>query len=464
MVQTPLKKLNELYRLKSEETLRDFFTFLSLQSISSEPDYKPEMMRCAEWLKTYIEKIGLTCELWPTSGNPTLFASWMEAGPDKPTFLIYNHYDVQPVDPLSEWLSPPFEPTIRNGEIYARGAQDNKGQCFYVLQGIKILLERDQRLPINIKLVIEGEEECGSHGITDILNERQEQLKADYLAIVDLGMKSSTQPALTLGLRGITTMDVEFIGANTDMHSGEHGGIAYNPIHALIETLAKLRDSSGKVSVPGFYDEVVALDPAELAQLAIDFSAGDYENLFAAKPYGGEKSFSPLERGWLRPTLEINGITGGYSGKGFKTVIPAKASAKISCRLVPNQNPEIIAERVATFIKANAPAGVETVVTLHPGGGLPMRSPASSKVVKAFSKAFEEVFEVPCQYILAGGSIPVTAKLALASNSEVVLFGLGLADDRIHAPNEHFGIDRLEKGALTMARGIELLGVDSANP
>ncbi len=451
--------LRKLYRQNSEEILRDYFTFLSFQSISSDPKYNGEMIRCVEWLKEYIQKIGFRfkCELWPTSGHPVLFASWMDAGPDKPTLLIYNHYDVQPVDPLNEWETPPFEPTIRNGEVYARGAQDNKGQCFYVLQALKLLFEKDRRLPINIKLCIEGEEECGSHGLSGILDKRKEQLKADYLAIVDLGMKSSTQPALTLGLRGITTMDVEFIGANCDMHSGEHGGIAYNPIHALIETLSKLRDSSGKVMVPGFYDEVLPLEPSELQQLAVDFNRTEYENLFDAKPLGGEKGYSPLERGWTRPTLEINGITGGYSGQGFKTVIPAKASAKISCRLVPNQVPEVIARRVADYIKKMAPEEVKVVVTLHPGGGSPLRSSLSSKVVKAFSKAFEEVYGVPCKFILAGGSIPITVELALASKSDVVLLGLGLADDRIHAPNEHFGIDRLEKGALAVARALELL-------
>ena len=364
---------------------------------------------------------------------------------------------MQPVDPLEEWLSPPFEPTIRNGEVYARGAQDNKGQCFYVLQALKILMERDGRLPLNVKLYIEGEEECGSNGLAAILPEREQELKADYLAIVDLGIRSPTKPSLTLGIRGIVTMDVEALGSTIDLHSGSHGGLAYNPIHALVETLAKLRDSSGKIAIPGFYAGVDEPNDENTRDLSLDFDEASYESLFGIKATGGERTLKPLERNWLRPTIEINGIHGGYTAAGFKTVIPAKAHAKVSCRLVPGQDPQKTGELVAKFLEYNAPEGVKINVQVHPGGGPSIRSSTSSQAAIAFAEAFAEIYKTPCEFILEGASIPITAKLALASGSELVLLGVGLQTDLIHAPNEHFGNDRLEKGCLMMARGMELL-------
>jgi len=458
MTQTSLDNLKKIYLKNQKEAIQDFFTFLKYESISTEPSYKPQVLACAKWLSGYIKQMGFQTETWETKGHPVIFGSWSKAGPDKPTLLIYNHYDVQPVDPLDEWKSPPFEPTIRNGEIFARGAQDNKGQCFYVLQALKILFEKEGRLPINVKLVIEGEEEAGSAGLASILPSKKMELKADYLAIVDLGIRTPTKPALTLGIRGIVTMDVEVQGSKTDLHSGSHGGIAYNPIHALVEILSKLRDASGKIAIPGFYDDVAELSKAERKELSLDFDPKQYEEMFGGKPTGGEKSFNPLERNWLRPSVEVNGISGGYAGAGFKTVIPAKAHAKVSLRLVPNQDPQKSARLVANFLEKNAPDGVSVKVTVHPGGGKPVHAKASSKVVKAFAEAFKEVYKTPCEFILEGASIPIVTELALASQSEVILLGIGLPDDLIHAPNEHFGVDRLEKGSLVISRSIELLG------
>lgn len=437
--------------------LKDYFTFLKFPSISSEPDYKQDMIDCAHWVIDYLKKIGFKTELWETSGHPVIFASNMQAGPDKPTLLIYNHYDVQPVDPLELWTTPPFEPTIRDGQVYARGAQDNKGQCFYTLHALKSLFEKHKTLPINIKLCIEGEEECGSVGLSEMLKIKQKELKADYLAIVDLGIPAPDVPSVTLGIRGIISMDLEVHGSKTDMHSGCNGGLLYNPIHALTEILAKLRDPSGKIAVPGFYDDALPLSEKERSQISWDFDPKKYQANFGVLPTGGEKNLSPLERNWVRPTLEINGITGGYSGAGFKTVIPAKASAKISCRVVPNQDPHKIGTLVAQFLEKNAPEGVQVKATVHHGGGKAVRSNPDSKVVQAFAKAFSEIFQKPCRFIFEGASIPIVTELAEASQSEVVLVGLGLADDQIHAPNEHFGIDRLEKGSAIMMRAIELL-------
>lgn len=452
-----VESLQQLYRRREKEIHEDYFTFLKFPSISSEPEYTPAMEQCVQWLSQYLQKMDFAVEIWQTPGHPTLFASNMSAGPDQPTLLIYNHYDVQPVDPLEAWLSPPFEPTVRNGQVYARGAQDNKGQCFYVLQALKLLQEKNGRLPINIKLCIEGEEECGSAGLQAVLEEKKTQLRADYLAVVDLGIPSLQKPAVTLGIRGILAMDVEAIGSHTDLHSGCHGGIAYNPIKGLIQTLSKLYDPSGSIAVPGFYDGIAPLSESDKKQLCLEFDPHAYEAMFGALPTGGEQHLSTLERNWLRPTLEINGITGGYAGAGFKTVIPAKASAKISCRLVPGQDPEKIAGLVAAFIQENAPPGITIKAHTHHGGGKAVRSRVDAVPVKAFAKAFSDVFDIPCQYVLEGASIPVVTNLAQAAASETVLLGLALPDDFIHAPNEHFGLDRLEKGALVVARGIELL-------
>jgi acetylornithine deacetylase/succinyl-diaminopimelate desuccinylase-like protein len=453
-----LGSLREHFKFEEKQALKDYFTFLGFQSISSEPSYKGHVEACAAWLMQYLQKMGFDTQLWPTSGHPVIFASNLKAGPEKPTLLIYNHYDVQPVDPLNEWLSPPFEPTVKEGQVYARGAQDNKGQCFYTLLALKALLGRDKELPVNIKLCIEGEEECGSQGLSKILSQKKKELKADYLAIVDVGLHEPTVPAVTLGVRGIVTMDVEVQGTNTDLHSGSHGGLAYNPIHALIEILAKTHNQEGQVAIPGFYDDVVTVSSKERSQLALEFDEKKYISIFGAPPTGGEKAYSPSERAWLRPTLEVNGIHGGYSGAGFKTVIPAKASAKVSCRLVPNQEPQKIAKLVAQFIESQAPKGIQVKVHIHPGGGKAVRANPQSEIVQAFAKAYSEVFQAPCEFIFEGGSIPVVTELAQASGSEVVLVGLGLADDKIHAPNEHFGLDRIEKGFLVIARTLELLG------
>jgi acetylornithine deacetylase/succinyl-diaminopimelate desuccinylase-like protein len=455
-----LADLKRVWAGMKEEALEDYYTFLRFESVSTDPQYKSQVRACADWLIDYIKKIGFKTELWETHGNPVIFASHLEAGPDKPTLLIYNHYDVQPVDPLNEWETPPFEPSERNGEVYARGAEDNKGQCFYVLQALKFLMQSGKPIPINIKLVIEGEEESASTNLVEVLQQknRQKQLKADYLAIVDMGLRNKDTPAVTLGVRGLVTMEVRLQGSSGDLHSGSHGGIVINPLHALVEMLSTLHDSQGRVTIPGFYDDIVPMDPKDLAKIALDFDAKKYEEMFGAKPTGGEKNFTPFERAWNRPTLEINGISGGYGGKGFKTVIPAKTLAKVSCRLVPNQDPHKVGELVAKHLKKIVNPGIKCEVEIYPGMGKAIRANPSSKVVEAFSAAYEELFQKPCECIFDGGSIPIVTMLAEASDSDVILLGFGLPDDQIHAPNEHFGVDRLEKGFLVMVRAIEILG------
>lgn len=455
--QIPLSNMCAWIESQRPEWLKDYFTFLSFPSISSEEEHKQSVLDCAQWLVNELKKLDFDIETWPTSGHPVIFASYNHAGPDRPTLLIYNHYDVQPADPLEEWNSPPFEPVLRNGSIYARGAQDNKGQCFYVLQSLKLLQDQMGSLPINVKLCIEGEEEIGSPGLAQLLSQKKEKLSADFLAIVDLGLRKANIPALTLGIRGIVTLDVEVQGSNVDLHSGSHGGIAFNPIHALVRLLSGLRDDQGRVTIPGFYENAVDMSLEERNSVSFHFDSDEYKQQTGALPTGGEVEYSILERAWIRPTLEINGIQGGYTGQGFKTVIPAKAHAKISCRLVPHQQPEKIGKLIAAHLKNHAPLGIQVSVNIHPGHGKAVRVSPHAKVVKCFAQAFEEVFGAPCEFIFEGASIPIVPELADACGGETILLGLGLTTDQIHAPNEHFGLDRLEKGILCMARALELL-------
>ena len=451
-----LKALEKTLRATSEEFVEDYFNFLRFASVSTDSSYDGETRSCAEWLREVLCAMGFTATLWETERHPIVFATHMKAGPSKPTVLLYNHYDVQPPEPLEEWQSPPFEPTIRQGQVFARGAQDNKGQCAYVLRALKLLLDRDGALPLNVKVCIEGEEEVGSGSLLALAEEKAEELKADHLIVPDFGLHAPGEPTITLGLRGITTMTVELNGASQDCHSGEHGGILYNPLRAMAELLAALYDPSGKVAVPGFYDDIEPLTLDEKEVIDFDFDAEEYGRLFGAEPVGGEKEFSPLERAWTRPALEINGLAGGYAGMGFKTVIPAKAIAKISCRLVPAQNPEKIMERVKAFLQAHTPAGMRLrIETDHGGAGV--RVSPFSPVVKAVSQAYEEVFGKPCRFVLTGGSVNVVRALAHICNGSAVMMGMGLPTDNIHAPNEHFGLDRLQQGALIIVRSLELL-------
>lgn len=437
-----------------EEELKEFFDFLRFASISSDPAYANDMHMCVEWLKERLEALPLKVEIWKNEGHPVLFATYMGAGPDQPTILLYNHYDVQPVDPLEAWHSPPFSPEVRHGEIYARGAQDNKGQCFYVLQALRKLFKENGSLPINVKWIIEGEEEIGSRHLPALLQSKQAELSADYLLIVDVGVAALDKPSVTLGVRGIITMELTCRGSSSDLHSGIHGGIVYNPSHALIELLASLRDHTGRINVPHFYDGVEEASKELIASCVEQFSAERYFLDFAARPTGGEKHLPPLARAWLRPTIEINGLSGGYSGTGFKTVIPAVASAKISARLVPHQDPATIAKSIQQFLLERAPEGIDVSFEVYPGMGEAVRADPHSALVKAFSSSYEHVFSVPCACCLDGGSIPITAVMQRVSGSTVLLVGLGLPTDHIHAPNEHFGVERLQKGALMIAQGL----------
>ncbi len=455
--QTDLSRLTRLYQASSEQMLKDYLTFLRFQSISSEPEFKFQVNDCALWLKQYLEDSRFQVELWEGEGFPVIFAQNMEAGPDKPTVLLYGHYDVQPVDPLELWETPPFDPVQKGDMVYARGAQDNKGQTMYVIAALRALAAAPEGLPVNVKLCLDGEEECGSSNLKAQLKSRATALKADYLAIVDLGMFDENNPTVSLGVRGMTALTVEVTGSDTDLHSGVHGGIVYNPNHALVEILAGLRDKSGRVTVPGFYDEVVELSNDIRDRLWSGIDSDTYEQVFGAKATGGEKDYPLIESASTRPTLEINGIGGGYAGDGFKTVIPAKAVAKISCRLVPNQDPDKIRQLLIDTIKELTPDGVTVDFPGIVEGGKPVRANPDSKIVKAVAQAYTEISGVQAGYHLEGGSVPIVADLVEATGAEPVMMGWGLIGDNVHAPNESFSLQRMQKGFITIARMLEII-------
>jgi acetylornithine deacetylase/succinyl-diaminopimelate desuccinylase-like protein len=445
------EQLKNWYQDHYEQILEDFFAFLSFPSISTDPHYKQDLRRTAEWLCNEMKKIGLEATLWETSGFPVVFGTYLKAGKDRPTLLIYHHYDVQPVDPLDLWKSDPFKPIIKKNQVYARGASDNKGQCFYSLTALKAFFELSQEINFNIKVFIEGEEESGGHGTTAVLQQKEAELKADHLLVIDFDIPNAFTPAMTLGMRGIVTLNIECANSSIDLHSGVHGGIALNPNRALATLLAGMWEKNGKVKVPHFYEDIVPLSQEFLSRVDMSFDREQYTRSFGVKAFCPEEGYSIKESNGLRPTLEINGMWGGYTGPGFKTVIPAKAYAKISCRLVPDQDPEKIARIITEYLKSQAPKGIEIQVEMH-HGAIAYRSLCDSFIVKTAALAYEEIFGKPCKYLFCGASIPIVVDLVRASEAEVAMIGVGLADDDIHAPNEHFSLDRFELGYLTIGR------------
>ena len=452
-----IPELKELYAECKTEVEKDFFDVLRLPSISTDQGHDEATLKTCEWVANYLRESGLEVEVWETPRLPVVFATWLGAGANTPTVLMYNHYDVQPVDPLDEWESDPFEPVVKDGEVYARGAQDNKGQMIYCLAAVRALMRRDGKLPVNLKFIVEGEEESKSVGLEKILPARKEQLKADVVLVADLDMANPTTPAVTLGMRGMIAINVELKGADGDLHSGMHGGIVYNPLHAMVEMLAKLRDERGRITVPGFYDDVAPLSDYERSQLSIEIDEDAYQETFGALTNGGERDFSAGERNKIRPTLEINGIHGGYGGPGTKTVIPARVEAKLTSRLVKGQDPQKILASLKSYLHELCPEGMEMNITDF-GAEPALRTAADVPVVAKVKEAHTEVFGNTCELRLSGGSIPIISKLGQAASADVVGLGLGLLDDNIHAPNEHFGLDRLELGFITMIRILQRIG------
>lgn len=445
-----LSELKTWYSKNKEIIHQDYFTFLKFPSVSTDPAYRKHIDAAASWVEGYLKNIGFKTQIWQTKFHPVVFASH-EVNPKRPTVLIYHHYDVQPTDPIEKWKSPPFEPTIRDGKVYARGASDNKGQCFYTLTALKALFELCNELDLNIKVFVEGEEECGSQGALEVLKSHQKELKADHILVVDGGLPAEGRPAITLGLRGIVTMEVTCLNSAIDLHSGIHGGIVLNPNRALVEMLSKLWDKKGKIAIPGFYKNVAKPTAKELKALQKIVDEKYLRKQFGIKAFKGEGGYSLWESNAIRPTLEINGISGGYTGAGFKTVIPSMASAKISCRIVPNQDPAEVAKSIASYLKKIAPKGLEvTVTTDH--SGKPVRSSPDTKIAHVCCDALTEVFGKPCGNILCGASVPLVADLAKACKGDAIVIGVSLDSDDFHAPNEHFSFQQLQQGFLMMGR------------
>jgi len=450
-----LKDLKLWYSKNIDKVLKSYCEFLKFKTISAKKENKDEIIACSNWLVEYFKKNEMDASIIKTSTYPIVYAEKI-INESLPTLLIYGHYDVQPVEPLHEWLSQPFEATIKENNIYARGASDNKGQIFYSIIAMKCLLNLKKQLNVNVKFCIEGEEESKSKGLFELIENLKEKLKADYLLVVDFGLPDINTPAITLGIRGLSAMSAEFIGAKTDLHSGEHGGLAYNPLRGVVEVLCKLFDENGKINIQHFYDDIKKVnDVGKIYD--IDFDEEKYKEKFGIKQLGGEKDFKGIQANWFRPTIEINGIGGGFFQEGFKTVIPAKVQVKISSRLVPDQKPEKIYNLIKDFLEKNTPKQIDIKVK-YEGGGLALRVDETSFIAKACASAYEEVFGKPCKKILAGGSVPIIAEIVEKLKCQTVMMGTALVGDNIHAPNEHFGLDRFEKGFLTVARTIMILG------
>ena len=432
----------------------DLFRLLAIPSVSTDPARAGEVARCAEEVAAQLRAAGLaTVEVVPTEGHPVVLAEGPQK-PGRPTVLLYGHYDVQPEDPVELWTSPPFEPTVRDGKVWARGATDDKGQFLTHVKAVQALLKTEGDTPVNVKFVIEGEEEIGSKHLADFLVKHKERLAADLLVISDSAMFAPGQPSLLYGLRGLAYVQIDVKGADSDLHSGVFGGAVPNPGFELARIVAALKDSQGKVLVPGFYDKVVPLSEAERADYAaLPFDAEEFRSGLNVKGLDGEEGYSPLEQRTGRPTLEVNGLLCGWTGPGAKTVLPARAMAKISCRLVPDQDPEEIAELLIKHIESLAPSFVEVKCTsLH--GGKPWITPRDHPALAAAGRALEKVFGKAPVMVREGGSIPIVVDFQNLLGLPGVLLGFGLNTENLHAPDEHFELENYHKGIQT---SVELL-------
>lgn len=429
--------------------LAEIREFISIPSVSTDQGYKADVQRCAEWLAVRLRAAGLSqVQVHPTHGHPVVYGEWM--GVRGPTLLVYGHYDVQPADPIEQWLSPPFEATIRDGRLYGRGAADDKGQLYLHVKAIEAYLQCIGRLPVNIKVLFEGEEETGSPHLEGFLREHKDLLSADLAVISDTSFFARELPTICYGLRGIALMQIDVRGARYDLHSGVYGGAVPNPIHALSRIIAHLQDASGRVTIPGFYDDVKSPDPEERQALScLPWDDAAYEQALGVRRLCGECAYSTVERLWLRPTLECNGISGGYQGTGSKSVLPATASAKISMRLVPNQNPAQIADLFLQHVQAIAPDDVY-VSMRYLGGAAPAVTPLDTIGMRAACAALESGFGKKPKFQRDGGTLPVLAHFKSLLGVDTVLLGFGVPDENAHAPNEFIYLDHFSKGLRTV--------------
>lgn len=439
--------------------LEELKEFLRIPSISTNPEYKADVRRAAEFVANAMRSAKLeNVEIIETKGHPLVYGDWLHA-PGKPTVLCYGHYDVQPPDPLDEWVTPPFEPTERNGNLYARGATDDKGQVYMHVKAVEALFAANGTLPLNVKFLIEGEEECGGEAIADFLPKNKEKLKADVALVSDTEMYAKGLPTLCVGLRGLVYTEIEARGPGRDLHSGVFGGAAPNPLFGLAEILTKLKEANGHINVPGMYDDVTPPTPEEKKSWAsLPFNEAEYcKNDVGSTALTGETGYSVMERTWARPTLEVHGIVGGYMSPGAKTVIPAKATAKVSMRLVLHQNPEKIVAAYKKFVADNTPKGIQTevrILSASPASGVNPDHPA----IHCAAEAFAEVMGRPTVFTRGGGSIPIVGDFQNHLGIPTVLMGFSDPDDGLHSPNEKYPVANYYAGIVTIAHFFEKYG------
>jgi acetylornithine deacetylase/succinyl-diaminopimelate desuccinylase-like protein len=434
------------------------FDWLRIPSISAQPDHAGDVRASAHFIAALLTEAGFEhVAILETAGAPSVYGDWLHAGPDKPTVLVYGHHDVQPVDPLDQWTSPPFTPVIAGGECRARGAVDDKGQTLYELEATRGLLRRDGALPVNVKFIVEGEEEVGSPNFEALLEAERDRLRCDVVVVSDTGMWARDVPSICTGMRGLIAFDVDVRTATTDLHSGTFGGAVPNPAHLIARTVAALHDERGGVTIPGFYDDVRPLTPDEEASLAaLPFDEAAWQRTAGVQRLEGEAGFSTLERVWTRPTAEVTGITVGYGGAGIKTIVPAEGNAKFAFRLVANQDPGRIGTAFTAWLRDQIGPGVEVVI--RPGGAVaPALTPIDHPAMTALRRAIERVWHIPPLFTREGGSGPEEA-LGRVLDAPVLYLGISLPDDRYHAPNEKMDMDQFWKGLLTAGELLHELG------
>ncbi|MBN1910598.1 MAG: dipeptidase [Pirellulales bacterium] len=446
-----MPNLDEYLQTHADRFEQELCELLRIPSVSADPQHKGDVRRAGEWLAAQLQKIGLPAEVIDTDGHPLVYAQGPEV-PGAPTALVYGHFDVQPVEPLDQWTRQPFEPAVAEGNVYARGASDDKGQLLTHIKSLETWLAVERRLPVNIKVLLEGEEEVGSESLVKYLAANREALACDCIVISDSGQFAPGQPAITCGLRGIAYYELRLRGPCRDLHSGSFGGTVTNPANALSRILASLIDDKGVVQIPGFYDDVVPLSDAERKSLAeLPFDEAEYMKEVGVKQLAGEAGYTTLERRWARPTFDLCGLTSGYQGEGAKTVLPSRASAKLSFRLVANQDPDKITQSLRKHLDRVCPPGIEMELIAHQGSGGVLVS-QDSPYMKAASRAIEQAFGVAPFLIREGGSIPVVGKFAEILQADVLLLGWGQDDDNTHAPNEKFCLADFHRGIKASTR------------
>ena len=441
----------DFINVNRDRYLDELKALLAIPSISALPQHAADVKRCAEWCADEMRRIGLgNVRLIDTPGNPVVYGDWLGA-PGAPTILFYGHYDVQPVDPLNLWESPPFEATIRDGEIYARGSADDKGQVFMHFKAVEAHLKQNGRLPVNIKFILEGEEEVGSENLDGFVRAHKSDLAANVVVISDSPMFDRGIPSICYGLRGLVYFQLDLRGSSTDLHSGSFGGAVANPAFVLAQMLAQMKDRGGRIKIPGFYDAVVPLRQEERDEWArLPFNEKKYKKDFGIPRLFGESGFTTQERTWARPTFEVNGLLSGFTGEGAKTVLPALAMAKVSMRLVPNQDPNTIAGLFESYVKKLAPKTVDLKITrMH--GGKPWMTSFDNPFVQAAGRAIEKGFGKAPVFTREGGSIPVVSTFQEELGLPSVLFGVGLPDENAHAPNEKLDIANFHGGIIASA-------------